>query len=126
MRGGVKHHRGNQSHPAESESEDEVSVGKGGFFSGWFGAESVDPSDTRDDSFSSCSEESDSIADDYPYAKNNGEREQPEDSRDDDMDSEDEASLIDFDRNLRSRHAQACKYMRVSVLLMSPVLWWIQ
>lgn len=104
---------------ADTMTEDERSA-KGGFFSNWFGAPSR--TETRDDSDYSANSgsSSDSIDDQYPN-NNRRERRRAELSEsfesDVDFDTADEDSLADFDRDLRVRHGQACKYMRVRILM---------
>ena len=103
---------------ANTTTEDERSS-KGGFFANWFGHGST-RTETRDETDYSGEESvgSDSIEDAYPnYAGH--ERKSAEVSSsfksDTDFETGDDESLLEFDRELRGRHAQACKYMRVSV-----------
>jgi hypothetical protein len=103
---------------AETETEDERSTKSGGFFANWFSSPSR--TETRDESdYSAPSGSSDSIDDQYPMSSRRGRRATAElsgsfEDTDMEFDTADEDSLMEFDRDLRSRHAQACKYMRVS------------
>lgn len=68
--------------------------------------------DTRDESdYSTDNSESSDSREAYPYM--NQAHSQTFES---DADTLDNQSLLGFDREMRSRHAQACKYMRVSAL----------
>ena len=98
-------------------TEDERSV-KGGFFANWFSSPSR--TETRDDSDYSApsGSSSDSIDNQYPNNNRRARRraELSESFESDiDFDTADEDSLADFDRDLRVRHGQACKYMRVRI-----------
>jgi hypothetical protein len=98
---------------AETMTEDERSS-KGGFFANWFNASSR--TETRDETdYSDDSVGSDSIEDQYPSNSRRGRKgAHLSESFKSDLDTADEDSLADFDRDIRARHGQACKYMRVS------------
>lgn len=98
---------------AETVTEDERSS-KGGFFANWFNA--ATRTETRDETdYSDDSVGSDSIEDQYPSNSRRGKKgRQLSESFKSDLDTADEDSLAEFDRDIRARHGQACKYMRVS------------
>jgi hypothetical protein len=106
---------------SQTATEDEKSSakGSGGFFANWFSVPSR--TETRDDSeaeeFSESSESSDGY-DSESQLRPRREKKKATLSEsfetDDEQVSVDEESLQDFDRDLRTRHGQACKYMRVS------------
>jgi hypothetical protein len=101
---------------SETMTEDDRSSVKNGFFSTWFGAAAT-TTDTRDESeFTEFDDASsvDSIDNQYPTSNKH------EDQRDDyacsfeNTESEGVDSLAEFERDLQTRHSQACKLMRVS------------
>lgn len=105
---------------SESMTEDDRSSKSGGFFSNWFNAPSR--TETRDDSeYSAPSGSTDSIDHDYPTtSRSDRVRSAFTESFATDSEYESDAdddSLFEFDRELRVRHGQACKYMRVSAKL---------
>lgn len=104
---------------AETMTDDDRSTKSGGgFFANWFAAPSR--TETRDESdYSTPSGSSDSIDDQYPISSRRERRAAAQlsesfEETDVEFDTADEDSLAEFDRDLRGRHAQACKYMRVS------------
>ena len=101
----------------QAETTEDERSSKGGFFSNWFNASSR--TETRDETdYSGDSVGSDSIEDQYPSSTRRGRRgAQLSDSGKSDFDTADEDSLADFDHEIRDRHGQACKCMRVSVVV---------
>ena len=99
-------------------TEDERSTSKGGFFANWFNSPSR--TETRDESdYSNPSGSTDSLDNQYSTSSRREMRRvglsESFESDTDELDTADEDDLADFDRDLRMRHGQACKYMRVSV-----------
>jgi len=84
-------------------TDEETSTKNGGFFSNWFSQPEA-TGETRDE------------GSDYTSVGTNerdGQTESYDDTSDEDYDSaEDDDSAVEFDRDMRVRHGQACKYMR--------------
>mmetsp|Transcript_11277 Transcript_11277/g.16574 ORF Transcript_11277/g.16574 Transcript_11277/m.16574 type:complete len:477 (-) Transcript_11277:56-1486(-) len=77
-----------------------------GFFSNWF-AQPSETGETRDDDASS------DFSSSYDTGDDDNMRSQTESFETDDYDSvDDDDSLLEFDKDMRTRHGQACKYMR--------------